>query len=371
MEKVLLLSCSTGQGHNACAEAIKEYFEARNVNCELMDSLAFISMRFAKFISWGHSFMYRYVPGLFRWGYHFSENHSGVFQEGAKVYQIMASGADKLHQYIVSGHFDTVICTHALSAMTLSHCLKVYSLPVQTAFVATDHTWYPGLDACNLEYHFISDDKLAGYYIQCGASPARIVASGIPVHQDFWGHTDKKAAKEQVGINPDHEHLLLMGGSMGAGPMANLLKSISRRLAYDMDVTVLCGTNCELQQRLERQYKQYPNIHIKGYTDQMPLYLDSADLYLTKPGGVSITEAAVKCVPMAFINAVAGCELYNMDYFVNIGAAICADSPTELAERSIRLLHSPGERYRMEKALQEYQQPNGAERIFEELSKGA
>ena len=29
MEKVLILSCSTGQGHNSCAQAIKEYFEAQ------------------------------------------------------------------------------------------------------------------------------------------------------------------------------------------------------------------------------------------------------------------------------------------------------------------------------------------------------
>lgn len=370
MEKVLLLSCSTGQGHNSCAEAIKEYFEAQTVSCECLDALEFISKRFARFLSWGHSFMYRYVPGLFRWGYQLSETHSEAFQEGAKIYRIMASGADALYRHILDGQFDTVICTHVFAAMMLTHCLKVHPMPVRTAFVATDHTCYPGLDACNLQYHFVSDDNLAGYYIQCGASPAHVIASGIPVRQEFWSRTDKRTAKERLGISPEHEHLLIMGGSMGAGPMSKLLKGISKRLAYDMEVSVLCGTNWELQRRLLWQYSRDKNIHIRGYTDQMSLYLDSADLYLTKPGGISITEAAVKCVPMAFINAVAGCELYNMDYFVQMGAAICADSPTELAERSAHLLHSPGERHRMERALREHLQFNGAERIFQSLNEG-
>ena len=69
MEKVLLLSGSTGQGHNSCAQAVKEYFEGKDIQCEVLDSLNFISEGFGRFMSWGHSFMYRHIPGLFRWGY--------------------------------------------------------------------------------------------------------------------------------------------------------------------------------------------------------------------------------------------------------------------------------------------------------------
>ena len=371
MKKVLLLSCGTGQGHNSCAMAIQEYFESQEVSCELLDSLTFISEGFAGFLSWGHSFMYRYVPGLFRWGYRFSENHSEAFQEGAKVYRLLASGAAGLYQYIADGQFDTVICTHALSAMTLSHCLKVHPLPVKTAFVATDHTWYPGLDACDLQYCFISDDKLAGSYIQRGAAPAYVIASGIPVHQNFWKCADQKSAKRQLGISSEHKHLLVMGGSMGAGPIVKMLRVISDQMPDHVEVSVLCGTNWELRKWLELQYRSQENIHINGYTDQMSLYLDSADLYLTKPGGISITEAAVKCVPMALVDAVAGCELYNMDYFVRMGAAISAASPGELARQCVELLDSPGRLGQMEQALRQYSQPNGAKRIFQELSKGA
>ncbi len=371
MKKVLLLSCNTGQGHNSCAEAIKEYFEARAVSCEILDPTKFISKRFSEFLSWGHSFMYRYVPELFRQGYRFSETHPSPFQEGAAVYQLMAAGADGLFQQIVKGSFDTIICTHVFSAMMLTHCLKLNPLPVKTAFVATDYTCYPGMDACRLQYYFIPDEQLAGYYIQRGTSPFHIIVSGIPVRQGFWSNTNKRTAKRMLGIASDHKHLLVMGGSMGAGPMEKLLKVISNHLTENIEASVLCGTNQPLRKKLERQYDGQKNIHIKGYTDYMPLYLDSADLCLTKPGGISITEAATKCVPMAFVNAVAGCESYNMEHFSRIGAAITAPAIGELAMMSLHLLRSPAKLHQMEAALREHPQPNGAEYIFQKLSEGA
>lgn len=59
----------------------------------------------------------------------------------------------------------------------------------------------------------------------------------------------------------------------------------------------------------------------------MSLLMDSADLYLTKPGGLSISEASAKKLPMVFLNAVAGCESYNLHFFLERGVAQTADSP--------------------------------------------
>lgn len=107
-----------------------------------------------------------------------------------------------------------------------------------------------------------------------------------------------------------------------------------------------------------------------GYTEKVSLYMDSADLYLTKPGGISVTEAAVKNVPMAFVNAVAGCEQYNMDFFIEIGAAFTADSVAELAVKSIIALKEDQKRKQMEAALQDYRQVDGAECIFYGMKQG-
>ena len=369
MENVLLLSCDTGQGHNSCAQAVKEYFEGK-MPCEIRDSLDFISEGFGRFMSWGHSFMYRHIPGMFRWGYRYSKEHPWVFRENSGIYKILTIGAERLYCYIADRKFGTVICTHVFSAIILSHLLKRHQLSLKTAFIATDYTLYPGMEAFDLQKYFIPSKSLFNVYCNLGIPQERIVASGIPVQQKFWRKTEKEEAKQLAGVGRKNKHLLMMCGSMGCGPIAKMLKCIADRLPRDVEVSVICGTNKRLYRKLSARYKEYQRIHVIGYTEDVPLYMDSADLYLTKPGGISVTEAAVKNVPMAFINAVAGCEQYNMDFFIEMGAAFTADSAMELAVKSIIALKEDRKLKQMEAALQDYRQSDGAKCIFYEMNQG-
>lgn len=368
MKKVLILSCSTGQGHNSCAQAITEYFESQGVNCGIRDSFDFISPQFAKFMSWGHSFIYCHLPGLFRWGYDYSDKHPTVFHDRSGIYKLLISGAEHLYQYVCDGRFDTVICTHTFSAIMLTHMLKKHPLPVHTALVITDYTCYPGMDAVDLHRYFIPSARLTDEFVLCGIPRDRITAAGIPVRRSFLTKADKIDAKCRLNIRPDSRHLVMMCGSMGCGAIPRMLAQMAPILPKDAEISVICGTNKRLYAKLDRKYRGYPGIHIIGYTDQVSLYMDSADLYLTKPGGISITEAAAKKLPMAFVNAVAGCEQYNMDFFVSMGAAITAASPVKLAEDSLSLLCSRLSRTVMERALQKYHYQDSAKIIFNALN---
>lgn len=371
MKRVLLLSCSTGQGHNSCALAVKEYLVGQNISCEMKDALIFLSRKVADFMAWGHCFMYRHLPGLFRWGYEYSEKHPAVFKENSGIYKMLTSGAERLYQFIVQGEFDTVICTHPFSAMILTRILKKHPIQIKTAFVATDYTCYPGMEFCDLQYYFVPSRCLAKELGRSGIPEGRIIATGIPVRQKMYDRTDKADAKRLLGIGARNRHLLIMCGSMGCGPIAKIVKHISKELTESMEVSVICGTNRGLKEKLERKYRGNDRIHIVGYTNQMSLYMDSADLCLTKPGGISITEAALKKLPMLFVNAVAGCEQYNMDFFVKMGAAATVPSAKELAKESMRILESEKRRQEMADALDSYRYPGGASIIFCELGKAA
>lgn len=185
MNKVLILSCNTGQGHNSCAAAITEYFGEQNISCEIQDALAFVSDQFSHFISWGHSWVYRHIPWLFSWGYHFSEEHPALFKEASPIYKILNSGSEDMYRYIADGGYDTVICTHVFSAMMLTHMLGVHPMKLQTAFVATDYTCSPSTEESNLQFYFIPDKSLEDEYAKCGIPRERMIPSGIPVRHDF------------------------------------------------------------------------------------------------------------------------------------------------------------------------------------------
>lgn len=370
MEKVAILSCSTGQGHDSCARAIKEYFELQNISCEIRDSFDFISVKLTSFISWGHSCMYRTFPGLFRWGYGYAKSHPSLFREGSAVYDLLVSGAGQLAQFIAWGRFDTVVCAHVFSAIMLTHMLKIHPTPIRTAFVATDYTCHPGMGATDLHQYFIPHSKLLDEFSQGGIPKERIIPTGIPVRRSFFIQIGRQDAKTLLNIRAENKHLVMMCGSMGCGTMDKMVEIVSAILPLHTEMTVICGTNKYLYSRLLQKHLGDPKIHIIGYTDKISLYMDSADLYLTKPGGISITEAATKRLPMAFIKAVAGCEQNNMDYFIGEGAAVAADSPKELAKECIRILHSSETLQSIRQNLREYQRMDGAKNIFQSLNGG-
>ena len=123
MNNVLLLSCNTGAGHNSCARAIKECFEAQGVQCEIVDSLLFISEKNSKFICNWHVRIYRHLPRLFRSGYREVESHASPFQKDSVIYQHITSGSERMFDYISSRGFDAVICTHSFPALALTDML--------------------------------------------------------------------------------------------------------------------------------------------------------------------------------------------------------------------------------------------------------
>ena len=191
-------------------------------------------------------------------------------------------------------------------------------------------------------------------------------ASGIPVKRAFFRHTDKANAKRLLGIGPDKKHLVLMGGSMGCGPMGKIVEQLRRALRPDTEVSVICGNNRRLQRKLQRKFGSSGQIHVLGYIQDIPLYLDSADFYVTKPGGIGVTEAAVKQLPMAFVDAVAGCEAYNRNFFVDMGAAVTATTPVELAQESLCRLYAPEALAKMRAAYPDW--PDAAGRIYRTLN---
>ena len=335
--KALILSCNTGEGHNSCAKAIQECFESHGAVCDIRDTLGFISKGVSRFIAGGHVFVYRHTPGLFRRGYRFSEKHEELFREGSFTYRLMASGADRLHEFISKNGYDTVLCPHVFAGLMVTEMQKRYPSQLRTCFVNTDYTCTPGTIESRLDLYFMPDRSIMQGYERV-FDMSRLVESGIPVRQCFYSGRDKAGAKKALGIPEDAKHLLVMCGSMGCGPMKRLCAYLADQLGDGHYMTVVCGTNHPLENWLHLRYGGRENIRILGFTEEISLLMDSADLYLTKPGGISTSEAAVKALPMVLVDAVSGCEGHNRDYFVRSGLAATAEAPRKLARLCAELL---------------------------------
>ena len=132
--RLLILSCNTGEGHNSCAKAVSEYTLQQGDSCEVVDSLSFISERTSRFISNGHSRIYRYAPSAFSHGYSFAERHGNFFAEDSSVYKLLTSGTEELYAFQRKTDYDAILCTHVFSALQLTHLLRYHSLKATTFF---------------------------------------------------------------------------------------------------------------------------------------------------------------------------------------------------------------------------------------------
>lgn len=371
--RTLILSCNTGEGHNSCAKAIKEYYDAVGEVCVIDDALRFISAAVTKLVADGHVFIYRHMPGIFKWGYNLSEKHPALYSNGSAIYRFMAQGSERLHRRIVAGEFDAVVCTHMFASLMLTEMLARHPMKIATSFVATDYTCGPSVKDSIVDRYFIPDAVLAPDFECDVITEDKMVPTGIPVRQMFYRCLPADEAKRRAGVAPEHKHLLMMCGSMGCGPMEALLKKLSQGLSSNQHITVVCGRNSRLEQKLKKQYALRRNIHIRGFVQDMSALMDSADLYLTKPGGISVTEAAVKALPMVFVDAVAGCESYNSIHFIRKGGAKTGNTVEELAELCLKLLDNEEKRGTMRAHLQAMELGNAAKVICEtmqELTKG-
>ena len=121
----------------------------------------------------------------------------------------------------------------------------------------------------------------------------------------------------------------------GGAPMPELARQLDEQLRSGDYATVLCGSNRQMLYALQR--RSLLRVQAVGFTSQVAQYMDSADLLVSKPGGISITEAACKGVPMLLADLVGGCETRNQAFFAEHGwAAACSNDP--IADSALSLL---------------------------------
>ena len=365
--KVLILSCNTGEGHNSCAAALEEECRNQNIPCDTEDALRFISPEVSRFISNWHVRIYRHAPGLFRVGYRAAEDHPAQFHEGSALYRYLTQGAEKLCGFIAGSGYDTVICTHTFAALMVSEVVKTHLPNLKTCFIATDYTCSPSVKDSSLDRYFIPASSLSGDFLGGGVTSERLRACGIPVRQMFRSSVRKEDAKRAFGIPADHKHLVMMCGSMGCGPMEEITEVLRGKMGTNDVLSVACSKNETLLKKLTKLSADCPNLRILGQIDDVPKLMQATDVFLTKPGGLSTSEAAASGLPMVLIDAVAGCEEHNLDYFLRAGMAVTGDTPEEIADLALHLAHDEKKLSAMRRTMQAANARPAAEAIYDWL----
>ena len=348
--RILMLSANTGEGHNSSAKAVMEVLQERGVECHLEDCLAYLSPNFSRFICNWHSRIYRYGGSMFDKGYRFMENKADP-DNFDPVYELMSLGAGKLRDAIMEADYDAVVCVHPFAGIMITEVRRSWGVEIPTSLIATDYTCAPTVEHCQLDTFFVPAREICQEFSLAGIAEANQFVSGIPVKQSFYKKGDRETARESLQLPLDATVVLVMCGSMGCGPIQLIAEQTLSQMPDNGVMVAVCGRNEKLREEMEEI--RDPRLRVLGYIDNFTTYLDSADLIITKPGGLSSTEAANKHVPMVFINAVGGCESRNFDHFTQKGYAVGSKEPDEVVRIAIRMVWDTASREKMRQTLAE------------------
>ena len=344
IKKVLIMSASTGGGHNRAARAIKEELESRTIDnmsieCEIVDSLKLVHNTMDKVISRGYEKSALYTPKAYGSVYRFSETTIASKNE-FKTNPLTSLMARKFKHLLNESTPDLIIGTHPFPMIALSTLKKnnnIHSLSRSESFykstkvdippmisVLTDYTTHSTWIQNEIDYYIVGHEYVKELLVYEGVDSEKVKAFGIPVEKSFLSHRDRETVLTELGLSPEKLTVLLMGGSFGAG---NIKETLEDLIAIDRDfqILVITGRNEHLKDKLSKMLDSTihnKNICLLGYTNKMNDILASIDVLISKPGGLTTTEALLNDVPMIVPYFIPGQEEENLDFLTNCGAAL-------------------------------------------------
>ena len=333
-EKVLILSCGTGGGHNSAAKAIQENLIDRGIETDFIEYLDIVNQRVRNNVNKLYIHSTRENGKVFKVVYKLGEIYQKTNLK-SPVYALNFLNKKRLYKYIVDNNYQYIITTHLFAAQSLTAIKKEH--PIKFMAVATDYVCIPFWEETNPDYFVIPSEDLKEDFKNKGIPEKKLLPLGIPTAKAYRERYDKKEYKEKLKFDVNKKYVLILTGSMGFGNITDMIKKLHEDMKQ-VNFIVSCGHNESLFNTLKEEYKNTKNIIILPYTDKISNYMKASDIILSKPGGLTTTEIATLRKPFIHTMPIPGCENYNANFFDKRKMAIKCDTIEEVVENTKKLI---------------------------------
>ena len=369
--KLLLLTYSAGEGHNSCARAIKSYCDANGIDSVVLDVNDLINRTISHLLT--NSYYLSITCGLFFVLYNISEiisNMTAPLSRHIKspLYLACKVYACQLKKIINENNYDGIICTHTFPSEALTALRRRGELALPAINIVTDYTCWPFLPETEMDRYIIAHSDLAKMFTARHIPSEKLVPAGIPVNEaEFTKVVERSAARKIIcgteGIGPgciNGNWFLVMSGSMAYGALNSIIRELIEYCSKDDCIICVCGYNERVRRKLSGKFKDKGCVYTLGFTNRISVLMDACDVLISKPGGLTSTEAAVKNVPLVHSAAIPGLENYNRDFFHEHGMSYTEKKVKGQIKAAISLLNDDLSREKMLKAQRENVNPHAS-----------
>jgi processive 1,2-diacylglycerol beta-glucosyltransferase len=375
--RVLIATVTAGAGHLAAAAALDETWRSVRPQdvVDHVDLVKFFSPLHRKIVADGYVTLVQHAPEL--WGLMFTKtDNPKLAQSLNRVKRLFPSNSRlKFTRYVQQFRPDAVLCTHYLPLETMAR-LKAKAerearpRPSRARVVRSDGEWRRRGDGASeygtagegctplplvvsivtdfeahalwmepcVDLYCVAAEETKARLVARGAEPEDVVATGIPVSSRFSSKPQPKEVRKALGLRDDLPVMLVLSGGFGMGPVAEIVAALDK-VGRSFQTLVVTGRNEELRRELATADRKHPT-HVLGYASNMHELMAVADLIITKPGGLTSSEALAMGKPLFILNPIPGQEAANSDFLLERGAAAKVNRVEDLPYRVEQLIGS-------------------------------
>ena len=367
---ILILSSAIGSGHMRASAALVRGVALLDParTCSIVDFPHLVSPGIEQLLRSAYLGSLKLWPAAYGRIYRSSEGgRPGSYRDFVE-----RAGLRTLERLVSNTGARALVAPHFYGAGVLGN-YKERNPEAFAAVVLTDYVPHPIGVPPNLDLYVVADEAAAEVVARLGVPEEKIHPTGIPIDPLFEEPADPSGVRRELLKLKEDDDLpivLVMGGGLGGGELENAVSFLFEASAA-MHLVVLCGSNNRTRERLERRVAgEGHSATFLAFTDRVRELMAGATALVTKPGGMSCTEALASALPQVLYNPIPGQEEDNAAAMVRYGAGVVVKGMGEILDETMEILTSPEHRRQMVQCARAAHRPHSARSAAELIVKG-
>lgn len=366
--RILIPTVTAGAGHLQAAVALEEAWRSMRPDDEVLrvDVLDYTPKLYRNIYVKGYLKLIEHAPELWAMLFKRSDNPERMKEITRFRRHSARITAAKFVKHMLEFQPEIVLSPHFLPLEILggvqNRLRRRKRIFPFTACIVTDFEAHAlWMEPC-ANVFCVAAEETKARLIARGLNTDQVVVTGIPIAQKFSTKVDVRAIRSEHNLGDGVPTLLVLGGGFGLGPVADILNELNK-LTLPVQILVVCGRNDALRRKINALSPRHPT-RVLGFVTNMQELMAVSDLILTKPGGLTTSEALAMGKPLMILNPIPGQEAANSDFLLEKGAAVKVNCLEDLPFKLGQLLGSK-QLARMARAARSLARPRAARTICE------
>ncbi len=373
-KRILILSSSTGGGHQSAAWALQDSLTRLSLGqvlvniTQVLEEATPITRHLATF----YNYLLRYNQHYMRYYYWAIEKIRPY--ESHMLFQLCRKYGSQVIDHLAP---TTLVSVHPMTQHFFAYMLKklrlIDRIPLITVVTDPCRGFWKGWACPEVSQYFVASDEAKAQLEEFGIPNERIAVSGMPVHSRFQPVSsldEKYVLRQQLQLDPHRFTILVNAGWAGGGNIPQLYETLMQGSPENIQLVFMAGHNTALFEEASKLAQNVPfPVNVLPFTTNMHEWMNASDVMISKMGGLTTFEAMACQLPI-----LADCltppmpqEQGTARFVESNGAGILIQTPHQLVQELDTLIHVPGRYEQMKQAAARIGRPGASDHIAREI----